>query len=95
VARELTKLFEEVRRDRLSALIAHYESAGAPKGEIVVVIGPPEEEAASEEDVDALLRRALATMSVKDAAATVAAATGAPKRVVYARALEIAGEKDR
>jgi len=32
-------------------------------------------------------------MSVKDAAATVAAATGAPKRTVYARALELAGEK--
>ena len=93
VARELTKLFEEVRRDRLSALIAHYEAAGAPKGEIVIVVGPPEDEGASAEDVDTLLRRALASMSVKDAAATVAAATGTPKRVVYARALELAGEK--
>jgi 16S rRNA (cytidine1402-2'-O)-methyltransferase len=93
VARELTKLFEEVRRDRLSALIAHYEAAGAPKGEIVIVIGPPEEEAASAEDVDTLLRRALETMSVKDAAATVAAATGTAKRAVYARALELAGER--
>ena len=93
VARELTKLFEEVRRDRLSALIAHYEAAGAPKGEIVIVIGPPEEEGASVEDVDTLLRRALETMSVKDAAATVAAATGAPKRTVYARALALTGEK--
>src|SRR5262245_58080287 len=93
VARELTKLFEEVRRDSLSALIAHYEQAGAPKGEIVIVIGPPEEERASEEDVDTLLRQALQSMSVKDAAATVAAATGAPKRAVYARALELQGEK--
>jgi 16S rRNA (cytidine1402-2'-O)-methyltransferase len=93
VARELTKLFEEVRRDQLSALIAHYEQAGAPKGEIVIVVGPPEEERASEQDVDTLLRQALQRMSVKDAAATVAAATGAPKRAVYARALEIAGEK--
>ncbi|MEZ5830713.1 MAG: 16S rRNA (cytidine(1402)-2'-O)-methyltransferase [Dongiaceae bacterium] len=90
VARELTKLFEEVRRDRLAALIAHYEEAGPPKGEIVIVVGPPEEEAASAEDVDALLRRALATMSVKDAAATVSAATGKPKREVYARALALA-----
>jgi 16S rRNA (cytidine1402-2'-O)-methyltransferase len=93
VARELTKLFEEVRRDPLSALIAHYETAGAPKGEIVIVVGPPEEEKASPEDVDTLLRRALASMSVKDAAATVAAATGMPKRTVYARALALAGEK--
>jgi 16S rRNA (cytidine1402-2'-O)-methyltransferase len=93
VARELTKMFEEVRRARLSALIAHYEEAGPPKGEIVIVVGPPEEAAASVDDVDTLLRRALASMSVKDAAATVAAATGTPKRAVYARALELAGEK--
>jgi 16S rRNA (cytidine1402-2'-O)-methyltransferase len=93
VARELTKLFEEVRRDRLSALAAHYETAGAPKGEIVIVVGPPEEERAAAEDIDTLLRRALRSMSVKDAAATVAAATGAAKRTVYARALELAAEK--
>jgi len=93
VARELTKLYEEVRRDRLSALIAHYEKAGPPKGEIVIVVGPPEEAAASVEDIDALLRRALESMSVKDAAATVSAATGAPRRTIYARALELAGEK--
>jgi len=93
VARELTKMFEEVRRDRVSALVAHYEAAGAPKGEIVIVVGPPEEESARAEDIDTLLRRALASMSVKDAAATVAAATGAPKRTVYARALELTGEK--
>ncbi len=93
VARELTKLFEEVRRDRLAALIAHYDEAGPPRGEIVIVIGPPEEQEASQDDVDTLLRRALRSMSVKDAAATVAAATGTPKRTVYARALELAGEK--
>jgi 16S rRNA (cytidine1402-2'-O)-methyltransferase len=33
-------------------------------------------------------------MSVKDAAATVAAATGTPKRTIYARALELAGERE-
>ena len=93
VARELTKLYEEVRRDRLSELIAQYDKAGPPKGEIVIVVGPPEEAAATVEDVDALLRRALESMSVKDAAATVSAATGAPKRTIYARALELAGEK--
>ncbi len=89
VARELTKLFEEVRRGRLSELVAHYQEAGPPKGEIVVVVGPPEEAAASAEDIDTLLQRALSTMSVKDAAATVAAATGRPKREIYARALEL------
>ena len=41
VARELTKLFEEVRRDDLAALAAHYAAAGPPLGEVVVVVGPP------------------------------------------------------
>ncbi len=89
VARELTKLFEEVRRGRLSELIAHYKEQGPPKGEIVLVVGPPAEDAATEADLDALLAGALQSMSVKDAAATVSAATGRPKREVYARALEL------
>jgi 16S rRNA (cytidine1402-2'-O)-methyltransferase len=89
VARELTKMFEEVRRGALSDLIAHYGAAGPPKGEIVLVVGPPEENQAAAQDIDALLSRALASMSVKDAAATVSAATGRPKREIYARALEL------
>ncbi|WAC29474.1 16S rRNA (cytidine(1402)-2'-O)-methyltransferase [Ancylobacter sp. SL191] len=89
VCRELTKTFEEVRRAPLDALAGHYAEVGAPKGEIVLVIGPPLAEEASEADVDAALRRALATLSVKDAAASVAVATGLPRRAVYARALAL------
>ena len=37
VCRELTKMFEETRKDSLAALAQHYE-AHAPKGEIVLVI---------------------------------------------------------
>jgi 16S rRNA (cytidine1402-2'-O)-methyltransferase len=43
----------------------------------------------SAEDLDAKLRKALATLSVKDAASVVAAETGQPRRQVYARAVEI------
>jgi 16S rRNA (cytidine1402-2'-O)-methyltransferase len=84
VARELTKHFEEVRRGTLAELAAHYGSH-APRGEITVLVGPPEE--ADQEDLDGQLTRALATHSVKDAAALVAAATGLPRKLVYARAL--------
>ena len=42
VARELTKLHEEVRRGRLGELAGHYRDAGPPRGEAVVVVGPPE-----------------------------------------------------
>jgi 16S rRNA (cytidine1402-2'-O)-methyltransferase len=90
VAREITKLFEEVRRGRLAALAAHYAAAGPPKGEIVVVVGPPEAEAPDPGDLDRSLAIALERMSVKDAAAAVAIATGRPRRAVYARALELA-----
>jgi len=94
VARELTKLYEEVRRGSLAELAAHYKEHGGPKGEVVVVIGPPPEEApASAEDMEAQLARALETLSARDAAATVAAATGLPKREVYARAVLMANQR--
>ncbi len=95
VARELTKLHEELRRDDLAGLAAHYRDAGPPKGEAVVVVGPPDQNAASvsSEELDELLINALKTMSVRDAAAAVAAASSRPRREIYARALEIsAGE---
>jgi len=95
VARELTKLYEEIRRGTLAGLAAHYEAAGAPKGEIVVVVGPPLEQAApSEADIDTLLRTALKRESLRDAVAAVAEATGEPRRAVYARALAL-GSPDR
>lgn len=94
VCRELTKAFEEVRRGPLSQLAAHYAAAGAPKGEIVLVIGPPLEEPAADDDVDAALTRALAEHSLKDAVAAVTAATGRPKREVYARALALTKGED-
>jgi 16S rRNA (cytidine1402-2'-O)-methyltransferase len=90
VARELTKLFEETRRAPLDQLAAHYGEAGAPRGEIVLVVAPPAERpAASEEAVDAFLRAHLARMSVKEAAAEAAKALGVSRKRAYARALEL------
>lgn len=90
VTRELTKLYEEIRRGTLSELAAHYREAGPPRGEIVLVIAPPTAETATDFDLDGALITALGRMSVKDAAAAVAAASGQKKRLVYARALELA-----
>jgi 16S rRNA (cytidine1402-2'-O)-methyltransferase len=75
-----------VRRGRLSELAAFYAATQA-RGEITIVVGPPEQD--DPEDLDGQLRRALAGNSVKDAAALVAAATGLPRKVVYARALAL------
>jgi len=88
VARELTKRFEEIRRDTLDALAAHYAGHEA-RGEITLVIGPAPAEPA--DDLDGQLRQAMAGNSLKDAAALVSAATGLPRRTVYARALVLAG----
>ncbi len=88
VARELTKRFEEVRRGPLPELAAHYAAAPA-RGEITVVVGPAPEDAADAQNLDEQLRWALAENSLKDAAALVAAATGLPRKTVYARALAL------
>jgi len=91
VARELTKLHEETRRARLDVLAAHYQAAGPPRGEIVIVIGPPAEKTTDvdTDDLDARLHAALTTSSLRDAVAAVAAATGLPRQRVYARALAL------
>lgn len=92
VARELTKLFEEVRRGPAADLARHYAQSGPPKGEVVVVVGPPAADAAATDaaDMDSLLHQALTGgMSVRDAAAHVATITGQPRKQVYARALQL------
>ena len=93
VCRELSKHYEEVRRETLPALAAHYQ-AEAPRGEITLVIGPATAEPATAQTLDQALELALGQMSLKDAAAAVATATGLPKKQVYARALEL-GRKAR
>ena len=91
VARELTKLHEEVRRGDLRALAADYAAGAETRGEIVIVIAPPAAaEQPSAADIDALLHAALARTSVKEAVAEVAAATGEPRRAIYSRALTLA-----
>lgn len=93
VARELTKLFEEVRRAPLPELAAYYAAQSEVRGEIVLVIAPPGEVAAPPgEALDAALRQAMAGASVKDAAAEIAARFGLKRRDVYARALELKRE---
>jgi 16S rRNA (cytidine1402-2'-O)-methyltransferase len=91
VARELTKHFEEVRRGTLADLAGHY-AANMARGEVTVLVGPPEDNDA--EDLDGSLRAALKEHSVREAAALVTAATGLPKKLVYARALVLGKEGD-
>src|ERR1700676_1282254 len=59
VCRELTKLYEEVRRGDLTSLARHYGAGEEPRGEIVIVIAPPGAPAPDAADLDTLLRQAL------------------------------------
>ena len=91
VCRELTKKFEEVLRGTVAELAAALADREV-RGEIVVLIDRPGAMAATPADIEAALREALTCQSVKDAAATVAAATGAPRREVYQMALKLAAK---
>jgi 16S rRNA (cytidine1402-2'-O)-methyltransferase len=94
IARELTKLHEEIRRKTLDALARDYAAGAETRGEFVIVIAPPDEAKPGAAEIDALLRAALARVSLKDAVAEVASATGEPRRAVYGRALELTRDDD-
>src|ERR1700730_12061506 len=53
VCRELTKVYEEVRRGDLASLARDYAASEEPRGEIVIVIAPPGAPAADATDLDA------------------------------------------
>jgi 16S rRNA (cytidine1402-2'-O)-methyltransferase len=92
ICRELTKLHEEVRHGNLETL-AQTCGEEETRGEFVLVIAPPPEAAMpSAEDTETLLRQALSRVSLKDAVAEVAVATGLPRRELYQRALALAKE---
>jgi 16S rRNA (cytidine1402-2'-O)-methyltransferase len=82
LARELTKMHEEVRRAPLDQLAAELDGV-AIKGEVVILVGPPQEAAVTDDAISARLAPALEEMSLRDAAKAVADALGVPKSRVY------------
>jgi 16S rRNA (cytidine1402-2'-O)-methyltransferase len=97
LARELTKLHEEIVRGTLGELAARFADT-APRGECTLVVaGASPEEAAARAtaglDLEARVRELLAQgLSPKDIAARLAVQTGKPKRQLYQLALSL---KDR
>ena len=95
VARELTKLYEELRRGNLADLAKYYARAPAPRGEVTVIIGPPDKSdraVTTDSEIDDLLREALKHQSPSRAAADIAALTGADRRRIYRRAVALRGD---
>jgi 16S rRNA (cytidine1402-2'-O)-methyltransferase len=86
VARELTKLHEEMRRGTPEEL-SQWAGDAAPKGEMVILVGPPREAPVTDEAISARLEPLLAEMSLSDAARTVAQDLGVPRGRVYDLAL--------
>lgn len=94
VARELTKLHEEVRRGDLNALAQAYETEGAPKGEVTLLVSPPRQAEPDFAAVDAALDQALPFMPLKPASEMIAALLGLSRHSVYARGVEKKPEKN-
>jgi 16S rRNA (cytidine1402-2'-O)-methyltransferase len=95
ICREMTKLHEDIKRAPVAEL-AQAADTLETRGEFVLVIGPPAPGAQimAKDDLDNLLRHQLAHHSVKDAVAHAVELSGRPRREIYARALELAGEAD-
>jgi 16S rRNA (cytidine1402-2'-O)-methyltransferase len=90
VARELTKMFEDVWRGPVGDAVTKAERT-EPRGEYVLVVGPAAERApADDAAVEDAIRAALADgRSARDAAAEVAAELGVPRRRAYAAATRL------
>jgi 16S rRNA (cytidine1402-2'-O)-methyltransferase len=97
IARELTKVFEEIHRCRLEQAPAWLlADAHRQKGEFVLIVeGAPAVDAAGAESLESerVLRALLAELPVAQAVRLACAITGAKRNALYARALELAGKK--
>ena len=95
VARELTKIFEEIVRGKIDEVAAYFAD-NLPRGEVTVLVAPPSTQppALAEAALHDLLRPALAQMSVRDAVQQVVAATGEKRKRVYAAALVLTKNKE-
>lgn len=86
IARELTKLHEQIYRGSLEELAKQFNQTPV-KGEIVIVIAPPQ--AQEIQDTESLLLELMQSMSVSKAAAEAAVLTGGSKRDLYQQALTL------
>jgi 16S rRNA (cytidine1402-2'-O)-methyltransferase len=82
IARELTKLHEEMRRGS-PAELARWAETSAPRGEMVILVAPPTSAEVTDEAILSSLGPLLAEQSLRDAAKAVADDLGVAKGRVY------------
>jgi len=90
MARELTKMYEEIRSGLASDLADHYKEVGAPKGEIVLIIEGAVDKIWSDDEIKSALSEALQSMKTKQAAGYIADLSGRPRKELYDLALKLA-----
>jgi 16S rRNA (cytidine1402-2'-O)-methyltransferase len=88
VARELTKLHETVLRGSAAQLLKEIRE-NPPLGEFVIMVGPGETQPPGDADIEAALRNALRSGSLKEAVEEVARGLGASRKKVYNLALRM------
>lgn len=95
VARELTKMYEELLPGT-TVQVRELVQDGRERGEVVILIAPADENTVVQEGLSAeeqLAANLAKGHTVKEAAALVAAATGLPRRELYAQALLLRGRE--
>jgi len=94
VVREITKIYEETKKDSLSNLVKYYQENNI-KGEVVILVSPPKSDD-KEIDLEALdleLKSGLKKFKPKDLVGIIADNYGLNKKIVYQRMLELKDEK--
>lgn len=95
IARELTKLFEEIHRCPLSAAASWLAAdSNRHKGEFVILLeGAPPTSDEHDAETDRILTTLLAECPLKQAASLAAQITGKKKNALYERALQLKGQE--
>lgn len=89
MAREVTKLFEEIIRHPFQELVETLRTRPALKGEVVLLVGPPLEQEVSEAQLSHALEQAFRTKTFKEAVISVSQGLKVSRKKVYDKALEI------
>jgi 16S rRNA (cytidine1402-2'-O)-methyltransferase len=93
VCRELTKLFEEFKRDKISELIEYFSKINRPLGEFIIIVSGNKEDNIDEECIFNELDIILKSRTLKDSVKYISQKYNASKKDVYKKALEITGGK--